>query len=178
MVPYQPVGSTSEMLLHFSEDPTLTRFVPHVAPTAHQPEPYVWAVDLAQSPAYWFPRQCPRAMAWATPSTTAADRELILGVNAERVHVIEYGWIAAMTSAELYTYHFDEADFRPFGDHAYVADHEVRPQGPPDLVRDLFELHDQAGIELRIVTDLRPWWDRVIASSVQFSGIRLRNARS
>ena len=52
-------------VLHFSEDPTITRFVPHVAATARQPAAYVWAVDAVLAPAYWFPRQCPRAMAWA-----------------------------------------------------------------------------------------------------------------
>ena len=28
-------------VLHFSEDPTISRFVPHVAATAQQAEPYV-----------------------------------------------------------------------------------------------------------------------------------------
>lgn len=35
-----------------------------------------------------------------------------------------------------------------------------------------------AGIELRLVSSLWPWWDAVIASTVGFSGIRLRNARA
>ena len=56
-------------VLHFSEDPTITRFVPHVAATARQPEAYVWAVDSDHAPSYWFPRQCPRAMAWVRPET-------------------------------------------------------------------------------------------------------------
>jgi hypothetical protein len=46
-------------VLHFSEDPTITRFVPHVAATAAQSQPYVWAVDGARAPDYWFPRDCP-----------------------------------------------------------------------------------------------------------------------
>jgi hypothetical protein len=50
-------------VLHFSEDPSIARFVPHVAATAREPKPYVWAVDAEQAPSYWFPRQCPRAMA-------------------------------------------------------------------------------------------------------------------
>ncbi len=37
-------------VLHFSEDPTITRFVPHVAATAQQPQAYVWAVDAARAP--------------------------------------------------------------------------------------------------------------------------------
>jgi hypothetical protein len=34
-------------VLHFSEDPTITVFRPHVAPTAQQATPYVWAVGQA-----------------------------------------------------------------------------------------------------------------------------------
>jgi hypothetical protein len=72
-------------VLHFSEDPTIQVFVPHVARTAQQPEPYVWAVDDDRAPDYWFPRACPRALAWATPATTMADREIFLGTSW-RVH--------------------------------------------------------------------------------------------
>jgi hypothetical protein len=50
--------------MHFSEDPTITLFAPHLAATAQVPDPYVWAVDAQRAPDYWFPRQCPRAMAW------------------------------------------------------------------------------------------------------------------
>jgi hypothetical protein len=57
-------------VLHFSEDPSITGFVPHVAATSQQPEAYVWAVDGRQAPSYWFPRDCPRAMAWVVESTT------------------------------------------------------------------------------------------------------------
>ncbi|WP_305788309.1 DUF6886 family protein [Symbioplanes lichenis] len=95
-------------VLHFSEDPTITRFRPHVAATAQQPEAYVWAVDAARAPDYWFPRQCPRAMAWA--------------------------------------------------------------------VGDLLALHAEAGIQLRVLPRLGDFWQAVIASTMEFSGIRLRNA--
>ncbi|WP_431941841.1 DUF6886 family protein [Nocardia grenadensis] len=39
--------------MRFSEDPTITRFVPHTAATARQAEPYVWAVDAARAPDHW-----------------------------------------------------------------------------------------------------------------------------
>ncbi|GGU99059.1 hypothetical protein GCM10010211_78080 [Streptomyces albospinus] len=78
-------------VLHFSEDPTIAVFHPHVAVAARQAEEYVWAVDDGRAPDYWFPRQCPRAMAWAAPSTSASDRERIIGPGGgERVHAIEY----------------------------------------------------------------------------------------
>jgi len=37
--------------------------------------------------------------------------------------------------------------------------------------------HAHAEIELRIVPNLWPLWDRVVASTLDFSGIRLRNAQ-
>jgi hypothetical protein len=166
--------------LHFSEDPTIEAFSPHVARTAQQPEPYVWAVDHDRAPDYWFPRQCPRAMAWVTPDTTEEDRERIIGPGGGvRVHAVEYGWLEAMRSVELYAYRFAAADFRPFGEpvNAYVATESVTPLGPPERVGDLFALFEEAEIQLRVLPELLPFWSRVIASTLGFSGIRLRNAR-
>src|SRR3569833_71065 len=130
-------------VLHFSEDPTITLFRPHVALTARQPEPYVWAVDHDRAPDYWFPRQCPRVLAWIGPATTAADR-----VPADR--------------------------FRPFGGHARVAEEPVEPLGPPLPVGDLLACHAAAGIQLRVLDNLWPFWAAVTASTLAFSGIRLR----
>ncbi|WP_424186497.1 DUF6886 family protein [Actinokineospora sp. G85] len=167
-------------VLHFSEDPSITRFVPHVARTARQPQARVWAVDVDCSPDYWFPRQCPRAMAWVTPSTTPQDRERIIGAGGgDRVHAVEYGWLEAMRTVRLFAYRLPASAFEPVGDpvHAHVATVEVTPLGPPEPVGDLFDLHDQAGIRLLVLSDLWPFWDAVTTSSVGFSGIRLRNAR-
>src|SRR5262249_60338352 len=54
------------------------------------------------------------------------------------------------------------------------------PVEPLELVAlgDLAARHADAGIELRFVPRLRPLWDRVIASTLEFSGIRLRNLAS
>jgi hypothetical protein len=166
-------------VLHFSEDPTIREFAPHVAATSADPEPVVWAVDASRAPDYWFPRQCPRAMAWVTDDTTEADRLTILGPHTRRVHLIEYGWLERLQTVELYAYAFDAADFVPHPadpPHAHVARRAVRPLGPPERVGDLLVLHEQAGIELRLTDSLWPWWDAVITSTVGFSGIRLRNA--
>ena len=167
-------------VLHFSEDPTIEQFVPHVAATARQPEAYVWAVDADRSPDYWFPRACPRAMAWATGTTTTADRESILGPGGgDRVHAVEYGWLEAMRTVSLFAYRFPAERFTPFGSpvpNAMVATEPVEPLGPPERVPDLFALHEEAGIQLRVLPNLWPFWEVVIRSSLGFSGIRLRNA--
>lgn len=167
-------------VLHFSEDPTIVRFEPHVAATAQQPEAYVWAVDAEHAPSYWFPRQCPRGMAWIGPGTSRADRERIIGAGGgERVHAIEYGWLDRIRHARVFAYRFAADEFVPFGEprpHAFVATKPVVPLGPAEPVGELLALHEGADIELRVVRNLWEFWDAVVASSLEFSGIRLHNA--
>lgn len=166
-------------VLHFSEDPGITEFVPRRAPTQNVDSIHVWAVDAFHSPSYWFPRDCPRAMAWRTESTTDEDAFRLLGPGASRVHVIDYRWLGGVREAVLYAYRFDASLFRLLATHgaAMVCDHTVRPLGPPAVVTDLLALHADAAIELRVTTNLSPWWDEVIVSTLGFSGIRLANAR-
>lgn len=134
-------------MLHFSEDPRIERFVPHVAATARDPQPYVGAVDAEQAPSCWFPRQCPRAMAWLGPDSSEEDRRTLLGPAATRVHLVEYGWLRRIESVELYVYRFDATPSSRYGDpgHAYVATQPVQPLGPPEPVGDLLARHARPG---------------------------------
>ncbi|BCJ53558.1 hypothetical protein Asp14428_50330 [Actinoplanes sp. NBRC 14428] len=158
-------------VLHFSEDPHITRFAPPGSLS-----PYVWALNAEQAPAYWFPRDCPRVLAWPGPRTTVADRGLL---QDHRVHAIEYGWLGRLRTVLLYAYRFDARPFRPLGTpdpYAMVATEAVQPLGPPEPVGDLLALHERAGIELRLLPSLWKLHDLVAASSLQFSCIRMRNA--
>ncbi|MEO7194723.1 MAG: DUF6886 family protein [Pseudonocardiaceae bacterium] len=67
----------------------------------------------------------------------------------------------------------------PIGDppHAVVATVLVEPIGPAEPIGDLLRVHEQAGIQLRVLDNLWPFWEQVIVSTLGFSGIRLRNAR-
>lgn len=151
-------------LLHFSEDATIVRFAPHVAATAQQPETYVWAVDALNAPSYWFPRQCPRVCSW--------------GDGVGRVHAIEEAWLGAVRAATVHAYRFAAADFEPFGErpHAHVATHAVVPLGPPLAVGDLVRLHEDHGIELRVLTALEQHFAEVRGAGLEFSAIRMGNA--
>lgn len=172
---------TEDAVYHFSEDPTITRFAPHVAKTAQVSESYVWAVPAHRAHNYWFPRQCPRAMAWARPDSDPDDVAKIIGPGGgDRVHAIEFGWLEAIRTVELYVYRFDPSGFRPIDDTdeppAVVTESEVVPLGPAEPVGDLFALHGRAGIQLRVLPRLHDFWAAVITSTLGFSGIRLRNA--
>ena len=161
-------------VMHFSEDPTIAEFVPHVAASALEPEAYVWAVDRVRAPDYWFPRQCPRVLAWVEDWTSDADRQLLGG--AHRVHVIEREWLMPLHTTKLFGYRLPTALFRPIGEHrhAVVATETVRPLGQPEPVGDLLAVHELAGIELRVTDDLRPYVAAWHPTTLGFSAIRLR----
>lgn len=123
------------VVCHFSEDPTITEFTPHVAKTADDPRPLVWAVDESRTPGYWFPRDCPRAMAWVVAGTTDEDRRYVLGPGGDRrVHAVEYRWLERIASCQLYRYDLPADSFRLVAGeapHAYVSESAVRPVEPP-----------------------------------------------
>jgi hypothetical protein len=170
-------GEGPHALWHVSEDDSIRRFEPHRSQTATEDEPLVWAVDTRHLPFYWFPRQCPRATFWAGPDTSADDAGRFLH-GASRVHAIEGGWLDAMRSARVLAYRLPEAPFAPHPDVGgyWIAREPVVPLEVDELT-DLLGLHERAGIELRLVPNVWPLWDRVVASSLDFSGVRLRNAQ-
>ena len=158
-----------------SEDPTIEVFHPHHNELHALDEPLVWAVDTRYSWLYWFPRDCPRACFNAKEDTTDKDVERWLDGDRTRcVSVIEAGWLERFRSARVYAYRLPHEGFEPW-DKFYVSRATV---GPLELVElgDLLTRHAEAGNELRIAPAFYPLWDRVVESSLDFSGIRLRNA--
>ena len=166
-------------LLHFSEDPNIKVFVPHIAPTSVETEALVWAVDEEYQPSYWFPRDCPRACCWdnGTP-VSEAGRALIGASTAKRMHAIESVWLERMRECALFVYRFDPGPFVLHDTQSgfWVSRETVRPLSV-EPVGDLLARHSQAGIELRVVDDFLPVCDAIIASGLGFSIIRRRNAR-
>lgn len=147
-------------------------------PAADTDEPLVWAIDTRHQPLFWFPRECPRGTFWAGPGTAEADVERFLdGDRSRRVHAIEGDWLERMRAARVYAYRVPEPGFRP---HDTVGGYWVSPEGVDPIERvdlgDLLRRHAEAGIELRIIPSIWPLWDRVVESTLEFSGSRLRNA--
>lgn len=164
-------------LWHFSEDPSLGRFRPR--PRAADPDapPLVWAVDTRHAPLFWFPRDCPRGCIWPVSTTTPEDRERFFGQSAAaRVHVIEGGWLDRMRGCRLYAYRLPGATFRPHEVGGYWVSDEPVDAVEQVTLDDLPGRHVAARIELRVTPSIWPFWQRVISSTVEFSGSRLRNA--
>ena len=158
-----------------SENPSIERFEPHVSATAASGERRVWAVDTRHLPLYWFPRECPRGTFWATPETTGADAALLAG--SARVHLVEEGWLERMRTTLVFAYRLPEESFAPEGEVGgyWLSRGAVSPVEIIEL-GDLVGRHAAAGIELRVVDNLWPTWNRVVASTLEYSGIRLHNA--
>jgi hypothetical protein len=164
-------------LWHVSDDRGIQRFEPRANPGHDSPEPLVWAIDDQHVPAYWFPRDCPRGTFWAIDTTSDDDVERFLtGDRTRRVHALQSDWLRRFREARVYAYRLPDAPFEPYGRAAgyFVAREVVEPLQVVEL-GDLLMRHAEVGIELRIVPDLRMLWDRVIGSTLEFSGIRLRN---
>lgn len=174
--PYR--GEGPHGLWHVSEDPAIARFAPHRAPTALTNEPLVWAVDTRHLPLYWFPRDCPRCTFWAGTRTNDADLARFLDGQRElRIHVVEEGWLERVRDAKLYLYRLPVESFT---EHRATAGYWMSRAtvDPLELVAidDLIGRHTAAGIALRTAANLWPLWDAVVGSTLEFSGIRLRNA--
>src|SRR3989442_12639590 len=92
-------------LFHFSEEPTIQRFEPHVPQTQPEASPLVWAIDETHAPNYFFPHDCPRVCFWDGPRTTRADRERFLGPsNAATVIAVEFAGLKRTRAARIFVY--------------------------------------------------------------------------
>ena len=166
-----------QVLFHFSEDPTISLFVPHVPRTNPTHRPAVWAIDGAHAPLYWFPRDCPRVTAWPRDPNEAIAFRAAFATEAHRVHAIELGWLERTRSAVLYRYAFDATAFAPWPDASgqWICEHAVEPLSVAP-VGDLLAEHATAGIELRLVPSLWPVRDLAVSGRWDFSVVRMASA--
>ncbi len=174
----------TDFLHHISDRGHIVRFDPRPAPlqSPGQKGPegkMVWAVDRFHLHNYLLPRDCPRVTYYATPTSASEDVErLMAGTAARFVIAIETGWLPEVQRTTLYRYDFDPDPFvvHDSGAGYYIAREPIVPiavTAISDLLTALLA-HD---VELRIMPSLWGLRDRVVASTLQFSIIRMRNAR-
>ncbi|NKB66051.1 MAG: hypothetical protein GKR89_03215 [Candidatus Latescibacteria bacterium] len=169
-----------EALFHVSDQPGITRFEPRPPPSASsgQKGHMVWAVGQRLLHNYLVPRDCPRVTFYAGPQTNAADAERFLRISAaSHVVVIETAWLERLRQERLYLYALPNDTFQPVDGGAgyYISRRTITPTGM-EPVDDILATLAARDVEVRITPSLWPLRDAVLASTMQFSFIRMRNA--
>ena len=172
-------------LFHFSEDPSIGRFVPRPVAMPSQRiagrdwlnGPLVWAIDDWHQPMYFFPRDCPRILLWSRPHSTAADRDAwFQGSHARILAHVEQAWLDRVTATAIHRYELPADNFEDLEDAGmWVSRGPVAPLAVETL-SDLPAAMVAANVELRVVPSLVPL-RRALDTTLHFSGIRLRNAQ-
>ena len=164
------------MLFHVSEEGGIQLFEPRWSEIAKQNA--VWAIDAERLRNYLLPRECPRVTYYAGPQTVRADVKRFLG-KSKAVVAIESAWFEPVRSCRLYCYYFPADTFVSIDECAgyYVSNVPVVP-ARVEVFDDLIVEILNRGVELRIVESLWPLRDEVVASTLQFSMIRMRNAQA
>ena len=158
-------------LFHISEEAGIARFEPRVIADG---APRVWAIEQRTLCNYLLPRDCPRVC-----FRLAADGggELALLGGAEIVVAIETGWRERVETTALYRYAMPAESFAL---EDQIAGYWTSPSAvEPDRVEMLTDLPTriaEAGARLLVLPSLWALHDRVKASGLDFSMIRMRNA--
>ena len=165
------------VVYHFSEDPAIERFMPHVPTTNPGHRPAVWAIDERHAPLHWFPRDCPRVTAWPRDEREGAAFRSAFATDAARVHAIELGWLSRMRETTIYRYDLPADRFVPWDDASgqWICEYDVEPTAVTPI-GDLLAAHAAARIELRLVPSLWPIRDLSVRGPWDFSLVRLANA--
>jgi uncharacterized protein DUF6886 len=162
------------LLFHISEESDIGRFEPRAS--EYTSEFVVWAIDSDHLHNYLVPRDCPRVTYYAGPKTNSADVERFLG-SSRAVVAVEAGWLERFRSCRLYCYHMRPEPFECLDQCAgyFVSREPVVPASVEVFDDPMAELLKR-GVELRLMSSLWHLRDAVVASSLQFSCIRMRNA--
>ena len=168
-----------DALYHVSDRDDIVRFDPRPSPSAMLADagPLIWAVDDAHLVNYMLPRDCPRVTFAAAEASDPADVDRLLGA-AWRVVAVESAWFDRIRQAILHCYTMPPATFELADNHAgyYVSRRSVEPIAMA-TIDDLLAALIGRGVELRVMPSLWRLRDAVVASTLEYSMIRMRNAQ-
>ena len=168
-------------LFHVSEEKGIERFIPRPPPSsdAGVAGDAVWAIDEAHLPNYLLPRDCPRVTYGVGARTAPGELARFFGASrAKRVVAIEEAWRTRIAQCRLYLYRLPDETFDVADADAgyYISRCAVTPLSMR-TVDDPLGLMIKLDAEYRFLDDLWSLRNDVVASSLEFSIIRWRNAR-
>jgi hypothetical protein len=169
-------------LFHISEQPGISVFTPRPSPSHFDniTGDVVFAISDQLLHNYLLPRDCPRVTFYAGANTTNADKQRFMGnTTAGHVVAVENGWYQQIKETTLYCYEFLPDDFMLIDECAgyYVSYKPVVPIAVI-VIDDIMAALLSRDVELRVMPLLTDIAHGVCYSSLQFSLIRMRNAKS
>ena len=169
-------------LFHVSDKAGLRLFEPRPVPSPDTcvTGNAVWAIDEDHLPNYLWPRDCPRVTYAATERTSPEDIARFFGnTKARRIIVLEQAWLDRIGREPVYVYEMPTIGFNLIDASAgyYISRETVVPLVERELHDPLTEVADR-GCEIRLVPDLWPIRNAVVSSTLDYSIIRMRNAKS
>jgi hypothetical protein len=178
---HQDSSKNYKRLFHVSEEAGIQIFEPRPSPSFFKAitGDGVFAIDGKLLHNYLLPRDCPRVTYYATPATADPDKEKFIGLsNATHVITIESGWYQRLKETTLYSYEFPADGFTVIDECAgyYISYKPVVPLSVTPVTDIIAELLSR-NIELRFTPSLIRLADAVSKSTLNFSNIRMRNAR-
>ena len=178
---HQDSLKSSERLFHISEEPGIEIFEPRPSPSffAEITGDVVFAIGDRLLHNYLLSRDCPRVTYYQTDKTTPEDKEKFFGEStADFVIIAESAWYERIKNTTLYCYQLPGADFTLLDECAgyYIS---YQPATPLDVrpVTDILAELLSRNVELRFTPSLINIAGAVSKSSLNFSIIRLRNAK-
>jgi len=168
-------------IFHISEHPRIQEFRPRPSPS-YYPQingDVVFGIkgDLLHN--YLLPRNCPRVSWYEGPDTTDEDKSRFVNSSlAKYVIAVENEWYWQIKNTTLYCYEFTPDNFELLDACAgyYVSYQNEKPISTATIDDILSELLSR-NIEFRFLPSLTKMAENISRSSLNFSLIRMRNAR-
>jgi hypothetical protein len=168
-------------LYHVSEEPGIEMFEPRPSPQYYDRinGNVVFAVIDEMLHNYLLPRDCPRVTFYAKADSKQIDIVTFMRNSKKKYIVnIEESWLERIKQTTLYLYVLPIEYFTLLDEGAgyYISYESVKPLSVL-VVDDLLAEIVKRDVELRVLSTLKQLADEVSKSTLQFSIIRMRNAR-
>ena len=166
-------------LFHVSEEAHIDSFVPRHPKLKEASSPsLVWAINTRCLPNYLTPRDCPRVTYHAHKASSSEDIASFFISSARHCVAIEFDWYKMMTKTSLYLYELDPSNFYLYDEVAgYYVSEQIEYPLSMTRVDDPFAQLFSRNVEIRILPNLRELANSVQQSTLNWSFIRMINAK-
>jgi hypothetical protein len=181
LLSHQDSSNQYNRLFHISEESNIEVFAPRPSPSHFDSitGDCVYAISGSLLHNYLLPRDCPRITYYLSEKTTEADKEKFFGKStAENIIIVESRWYQTIANTTLYCYEFSPQNFALLDECAgYYVSYQTETPIQTSVINNVVAELLSRNIELRFTPCLIELADDVVKSSLNFSIIRMRNAK-